>query len=84
MTRGFTSLNGLLPNPDWARLPLFDRRGWKCVRFGDAVEILNETERNPVESGIERFIGLEHLEAESLHVHKWGDEAERHVDKQMR
>ena len=22
------------PTPTWASLPLFDRTGWKCVRFG--------------------------------------------------
>jgi hypothetical protein len=28
----------LQPNPAWATLPLFDRTGWKRVRFGDVVE----------------------------------------------
>jgi hypothetical protein len=68
----FPSLEGLRPNPDWAKLPLFDRKGWKRVRFGDVVENLNKTERNPVETGIERFIGLEHLEPGSLHIFTWG------------
>jgi type I restriction enzyme, S subunit len=61
------------PNPAWALLPLFDRTGWKRVRFGDAVENCNETERDPESAGIERFIGLEHLEPGSLHVRTWGD-----------
>jgi len=30
-------------NPEWAKLPLFDRKGWKRVRFGDVVENVNET-----------------------------------------
>jgi len=42
------------------------------VRFGDVVENLNETEHNPVEKGIERFIGLEHIEPGSLHIRSWG------------
>jgi hypothetical protein len=58
----FPSLDGLRPNSDWAKLPLFDRMGWKRISFGDVVENLNETERNPSAAGIERFIGLEHLE----------------------
>jgi type I restriction enzyme S subunit len=62
----------LIPNPDWAELPLFDRKGWKRVRFGDVVENINET-CDPEESGLERFIGLEHLEPGSLHIRKWGD-----------
>jgi type I restriction enzyme S subunit len=73
MTCGLPSLDGLRPNPDWTKLPLFDRKGWKRVRFGEVVENLNETERNPAEVGIERFIGLEHLDPGSLHVRAWGN-----------
>ena len=40
-------------NPDWAKLPLFDRKGWKRVRFGDVVDNLNETERNLLALGQE-------------------------------
>ncbi len=36
---------------------------------------MNQTERQPAEAGIERFIGLEHLEPGSLHVRAWGDVA---------
>ncbi|MPZ47284.1 MAG: hypothetical protein GEV05_28765 [Betaproteobacteria bacterium] len=60
-------------NPDWARLPLFDRNGWERVRFGDVVANVNETERDPGTAGIERFIGLEHLEPGSLHIRHWGN-----------
>ncbi|MDP2268325.1 MAG: hypothetical protein Q8K46_04065, partial [Deltaproteobacteria bacterium] len=63
-------------NPDWAKLPLFDRKEWKRVRFGDVVENINEPERNPTGAGIERFIGLEHLEPNSLHVRTWGNAAD--------
>jgi len=66
----------LMPNPDWAMLPLFDRKGWKRVRFGDVVENLNETERNPAGAGIERFIAMEHLEPGSLHIREWGNVAD--------
>jgi hypothetical protein len=31
------SLPNLVPNANWASLPLFDRSGWKRVRFGDVV-----------------------------------------------
>jgi type I restriction enzyme S subunit len=55
---------------------LFDHSDWKRVRFGDVVENLNETERNPEEAGIERFIGLEHLEPGSLHIRAWGNVAD--------
>ena len=63
----------LRPNPGWASLPLFDRKGWRRVRFGDVIENVNETERDPAEVGIERFIGLEHLEPGSLQIRTWGN-----------
>jgi type I restriction enzyme S subunit len=62
-------------NPDWAKLPLFDRSKWKRVRFGEVVENLNET-CDPTEAGIERFIGLEHLEPGLLHIRTWGNTAD--------
>ena len=55
---------------------LADKAKWLPVRFGDVVENLNETERNPAEIGLERFIGLEHLEPGSLHIRKWGNVAD--------
>ena len=63
-------------NPDDARLPLFDRSKWQRVRFGDLVENINETEHNPAATGLERFIGLEHLEPGSLHIRAWGNVAD--------
>lgn len=56
---------------------LLNRRDhWKPVRFGDVVENVNETESSPAAVGIERFIGLEHLESGSLHVRAWGEVAD--------
>jgi len=69
-------LDQLRPNPHWAKLPLFDRKGWKTVRFGDVVENVNETERTLAEAGIDRFIGLEHMEPGSLHIREWGNVAD--------
>jgi restriction endonuclease S subunit len=54
---------------------LSERSNWVRVRFGDVVDNLNETESNPGEAGLERFIGLEHLEPGSLHVRSWGNVA---------
>ena len=41
-------------DPNWAKLPLFDRSKWQRVRFGDVVEHLNET-CDPTQVGIERY-----------------------------
>ena len=69
------NFSNLLPNPNWATLPLFDRSGWRRVRFGDVVENCNET-CDPAEAGLERFIAMEHLEPGSLHVQAWGNVAD--------
>ena len=60
----------LKPNPAWATLPLFDRTGWKRVRFGDVVENCNET-CDPEDAGLDRFVAMEHLEPGSLHVRSY-------------
>lgn len=49
------------------------RAKWIQVRFGDVVENIKETENDPAGAGLERFIGLEHLEPSSLHIRSWGN-----------
>ncbi len=48
-------------------------KGWRMVRFGDVVRDVNEAERNPLGAGLERYVGLEHIEPENLHLRAWGD-----------
>jgi type I restriction enzyme S subunit len=45
--------------------------GWKIVKFGDVVKNANLTERNPAAAGIDRIVGLEHLDPENLHIRRW-------------
>jgi type I restriction enzyme M protein len=63
-------------NFEWISLPIFRQEDWIRVRFGDVVENLNETEQDPVNAGLERFIGLDHLEPGSLHIKAWGNVAD--------
>ena len=65
------NLADLKPNLEWASLPLFDRTGWKRVRFGDVVKQLKE-QVNPEADGIERYVAGEHMETENIHIRKWG------------
>ncbi len=51
-------------------------KGWHTVRFDDVVRDVNEAERNPIGAGLERFIGLEHIEPENLHLKQWGNLAD--------
>jgi type I restriction enzyme S subunit len=69
------SVKSVVQNPAWASLPLFDRTGWRRVRFGDVVENCNET-CEPEEAGLERYVAMEHLEPGSLHVRSWGNVAD--------
>ena len=59
MTTALPKLETLKPNNNWAKLPLFNRKNWTRVRFGEVVENLNET-CDPAEAGLERVIAMEH------------------------
>jgi len=75
--KNINKINSLFKiDPDWAKLPLFDRSKWQRVKFGNVVANINDTERDPQGAGIERFIGLEHLEPGSLHIRSWGNVAD--------
>jgi len=45
---------------------------WPLVKFGDVVECTNYVERDPLGAGVERYVGLEHIEPECLHIKNWG------------
>ena len=67
-----SALNALRVNPDWAKLPLFDRKGWKRVRFGDVVRVLKE-QVDPASGEVDRYVAGEHMETENVHIRKWGN-----------
>jgi type I restriction enzyme S subunit len=46
--------------------------GWQIFKFGDLVHNVRETERDPLAAGLERYVGLEHIEPENLHIKEWG------------
>jgi hypothetical protein len=46
--------------------------GWRLVRFGDMAENIANRVDNPAEAGVERYVGLEHLDPESLKIRRWG------------
>ena len=49
---------------------------WPLVSFGDVVRNVRETEYDPLAAGLERYVGLEHIEPENLHIKEWGLVAE--------
>ena len=50
-----------------------DKSTWDVVRFGDVVREVKDVSRDPVSEGIERIIGLEHLNPLDIHIRTWGD-----------
>jgi len=50
--------------------------GWQRVKFGDVVRLNKETCKDPAAEGIERVIGLEHLEPGDLRIRSWGNVAD--------
>lgn len=51
------------------------KAGWKMVKFGDFVENVRE-QGQPTEKDSRYYIGLEHLDSGSLHVKRWGSNAD--------
>lgn len=45
---------------------------WKVWRFDQMATNVNVRIDNPSESGMEHYIGLEHLDADSLKIRRWG------------
>jgi len=50
--------------------------GWRWVRFGEVVELVRETCRDPVSEGIERVVGIEHIEPDDLRIASWASSEE--------
>ena len=50
--------------------------GWNMVKFGEVVKNANLVERDPEANGIERIVGLEHIDPENLHIRRWNSVVE--------
>lgn len=55
---------------------MFDNKnlkpGWKIWRFDQMATNVNVRIDNPSESGMEHYVGLEHLDSDSLKIRRWG------------
>ncbi len=49
------------------------KAGWTSVRFDQIATQINDRVDNPAEAGVERYVGLEHLDPESLRIRRWGE-----------
>jgi type I restriction enzyme M protein len=72
------SLDGLqafLDTPNW-----LDWSKWRMARFDDLVENVRDYGR-PAAQDAKMYIGLEHMDSGSLHIRRWGSEAELKGEK---
>lgn len=49
--------------------------GWRWVTFGEVARLSKARSQDPLAGGIERYVGLEHLEPGNLRIRSWGDVA---------
>lgn len=48
------------------------KAGWTRVTFGEVVELSRERSSDPEGDGLERYVGLEHIEPGDLKIRRWG------------
>ncbi len=58
-------------NPHWAKLPLFERKGWRTMPFDEFADSVNERVE-PTDAAEEIYVGLDDLDSVSMHVRRWG------------
>lgn len=51
----------------------FDKKNWQKLNFGEIAKEVRVAEHEPLKNGLKRYIGLEHIESENLHISSWGD-----------
>lgn len=51
------------------------------MRFDEMAQLVNDRVDNPSEAGVERYVGLEHLDPESLKIRRWGSPDEVEAQK---
>ncbi len=48
------------------------KKGWRTWRFDQMAVMVNDRIENPSQAGVDRYVGLEHLESDSLTIRRWG------------
>lgn len=48
-----------------------DKSSWRRVAFGDVIENVTDRVDNPSEAGVDRYVGLEHLDPGIMIVQRW-------------
>lgn len=53
-----------------------DTSKWNKVTFGDIATCLTVATKDPLSEGLDRYVGLEHIEPGNTHIKSWGNVAE--------
>lgn len=48
------------------------KNGWHMRRFDEMAVIVNDRIDDPSEAEVDRYVGLEHLDSDSLSIRRWG------------
>lgn len=63
--------------------PQHAKPGWRILRFDQMATNVNVRIDNPSESGMKHYVGLEHLDADSLKIRRWGSPDDVEATKLM-
>lgn len=55
--------------------------GWTRVKFGDIAASITERVDDPSAAGVDRYVGLEHLDPESTAIRRWGSPSDVEATK---
>lgn len=58
-----------------------DKQQWQTYRFEQIAANINERVDNPSEAGVDRYVGLEHLDPDSLKIRRWGSPSDVEATK---
>lgn len=61
--------------------PAANRAAWRRLAFGDIVENVTNRVDDPSRAGVERYVGLEHLDPGSLRIRRWGSPSDVEATK---
>ena len=57
------------------------KKGWRTWRFDQMAVMVNDRIDNPAEAGVDRYVGLEHLDSDSLTIRRWGSPSDVEATK---
>jgi len=51
-------------------------QGWQVVSFREIADSITERVEDPSTAGVDRYVGLEHLDSDSTYIRRWGSPGE--------